>query len=77
MIRNVLLVNSDLAVNRGDRAIAEGNVQLVKDRFPDARVTILSQHPERDSRWYGADVLNMDFQSLNPLDLVRLLRAAR
>ncbi|MCV2394173.1 polysaccharide pyruvyl transferase family protein [Actinotalea sp. M2MS4P-6] len=76
-VRSVLLVNSDLAVNRGDRAIAEGNIQLVRERFPQARVTILSQHAERDSAWYGADVLAMDFQSLSPVDLVRLLRAAR
>lgn len=77
MVRTVLLVNSDLAVNRGDRAIAEGNIQLVRTHFPGARVVGLSQHPERDSAWYGIDFLDMDFQSLSPVDLVRLLRAAR
>ncbi|WP_136519413.1 polysaccharide pyruvyl transferase family protein [Cellulomonas telluris] len=74
---SVLLINSDLAENRGDRAIAEGNIQLVRELFPDATVTGISQHPRRDAEWYGIDFLDMDFQSLRPLDMVRLLRAAR
>lgn len=73
----VLLINSDLAKNRGDRAIAEGIVTLVKNRFPDAVITGISQQPERDKQWYGINFLNMDFQSLNPIDFLRLAYAAK
>jgi polysaccharide pyruvyl transferase WcaK-like protein len=73
----ILLINSDLAKNRGDRAIAEGNIELIKNRFPDAEITGLSELPERDSRWFGVNFLDMNFQSLNPIDFIRLARAAR
>lgn len=73
----ILLINSDLAKNRGDRAIAEGIIMLAKQRFPEATITGISQQPERDSQWFGIDFLNMNFQSLNPLDFLRLARAAR
>ncbi|WP_193746409.1 polysaccharide pyruvyl transferase family protein [Demequina aestuarii] len=73
----VLVVNSDLAANRGDRAIAAGLVALVRDLDPHARITLISQHAERDRDWYGVDVLPQNIHSLNPLDLLRLMRAAR
>ena len=75
-MKRVLLVNSDLAKNRGDRAIAEGNVQLIRETFPDAKIVGLSENPDRDSRWYGIGFLPMDFQSLSPFDLITLLRVA-
>ena len=77
MNKRILLINSDLAKNRGDRAIAEGNVALIKQRFPDASITGISQYPERDTKWYGIDFLDMDFQSINPFELLRLCRIAR
>lgn len=77
MTKRILLINSDLAKNRGDRAIAEGIVTLIKQRFPDAAITGISQFPERDRQWYGAEFLNMNFQSLNPLELIRLCLVAR
>lgn len=77
MTKRVLLINSDLAKNRGDRAIAEGNIALIKQRFPDAQITGISQFPERDKQWYGTDFLDMDFQSLNPFELIRLCAVAR
>ncbi len=77
MVHDVLLVNSDLTANRGDRAIAEGNLALIRERFPDARIQIISQRPERDAAWYDAEVLDMNIQSLRPDDFTRLLRAAR
>lgn len=77
MARRILLMNSDLAANRGDRAIAEGIVALVRSRDPEARITGISQYPERDGRWYDIDVLDMDFQSLSPFAWLRLLREAR
>ncbi|HEU0266121.1 MAG TPA: polysaccharide pyruvyl transferase family protein, partial [Candidatus Saccharimonadaceae bacterium] len=73
----VLLINSDLAANRGDRAIAEGNIELIKRQFPDAEITGLSEHPFRDRKWYGIDFINMNFQSLGILDFFRLAHAAR
>lgn len=73
----LLLINSDLAKNRGDRAIAEGIIMLAKERFPTADITGISQQPERDSRWFGIQFLNMNFQSLNPIDFIRLAREAK
>lgn len=70
--KRVLIINSDLAKNRGDRAIAEGIIELVKQRFPDASITGISQNPTRDKKWYDIDFLDMNFQSLNPIDLLRL-----
>lgn len=73
----ILLINSDLAKNRGDRAITEGMVQLIREWNPDAKLTGLSERADRDSKWFGIDFLNMDAQSLNPLDMIKLLREAR
>jgi polysaccharide pyruvyl transferase WcaK-like protein len=76
MTKKILLINSDLATNRGDRAIAEGIIELAKQHFPDAHITGISQFPERDKQWYGIDFLDMNFQSLNPFQLLRLCYAA-
>lgn len=73
----VLLINSDLAKNRGDRAIAEGVIQIIQECLPGATICGISQARVRDEAWYGANFINMNFQSLNPLDLVKLLRVAR
>ncbi|MDN4472748.1 polysaccharide pyruvyl transferase family protein [Demequina zhanjiangensis] len=73
----ILLMNSDLAANRGDRAIAAGLIALARDTFPDAQITLVSQEAERDGEWFGASVLPQNIHSLNPLDWWRLLRAAR
>jgi polysaccharide pyruvyl transferase WcaK-like protein len=75
--KRILLINSDLAKNRGDRAIAEGNILLIRERFPDAIITGISELPERDREWYGIDFLDMNFQSISPFDLLRLCRFAR
>lgn len=77
MPKRILLINSDLAKNRGDRAIAEGIITLTRQCYPDSVITGLSQFPERDREWYGIDFLNMDFQSLSPSDLARLYKAAK
>lgn len=76
-IKTALLINSDLAKNRGDRAIAEGNIQLIKQQFPGVRITGLSELPDRDKEWYGIEFLDMNFQSLSPVSFIRLWRAAR
>lgn len=75
-MKKVLLINSDLANNRGDRAIAEGNIELIKQQFPGAQITGLSEQPIRDAKWYGINFANMSFQSLNPIDFIRLARLA-
>lgn len=77
MSKRFLIINSDLAKNRGDRAIAEGNIRLIRDHFRDAQITGISQYPDRDKEWYGIDFLDMNFQSLNPLDLIKLCLVAR
>ena len=35
----VLLVNSDIAKNRGDRAITEGMIELIRNREEDVLIT--------------------------------------
>jgi polysaccharide pyruvyl transferase WcaK-like protein len=77
MPKRILLINSDLAKNRGDRAIAEGIIQLIKQQFPDATITGLSEQADRDKAWFGIEFLNQDSQSLKPMDFLKLLRAAR
>lgn len=70
-------MNSDLAVNRGDRAIAQGLVLLAHAEFPDAQLTGVSERAARDRDWFDIEFLDQGVHSLNPLDFVRLLRAAR
>lgn len=73
----VLIINSDLAANRGDRAIAKGLIALVRETLPNAQLTLISQHAQRDRAWYGTDILAQNIHSLNPLDWWRLTRAAK
>ncbi len=70
----ILLINSDLAKNRGDRAITEGVIELIKSNYPDARITGLSECPDRDKDWFGIQFIKMDSQSLNPFDFIKLLK---
>lgn len=71
------MVNSDLAVNRGDRAIAQGLVMLARSAFPGVEMTGVSERAERDRGWFDIEFLDQGVHSLNPRDFVRLLRAAR
>jgi polysaccharide pyruvyl transferase WcaK-like protein len=73
----ILLVNSDLAVNRGDRAIAEGIIALVAKHLPDAQLTAISQNAARDAEWLGVDVLAQGVHSLKPGHFLTFLRQAR
>lgn len=76
MPKKILLINSDLAKNRGDRAIAEGNIALIRMVFPDAVITGISEQPLRDKEWYGIEFLDMNFQSLSPIQLLHLCQSA-
>ena len=62
----VLIVNSDLPRNRGDRAILAGLIEVVRTRWPGADVTALSQFDARDSRWFGTGFLPQSPYSTNP-----------
>ncbi len=77
MKKNVLIINSDLAKNRGDRAIAEGLIQLIRESYPDSHITGLSEQHERDSHWFGVDFLDTDVHTLNPLKWLALAVAAK
>jgi polysaccharide pyruvyl transferase WcaK-like protein len=68
----VTILNSDLAKNRGDRAIAEGLIELIKTRYDSPVITGLSETPDRDSEWLGINFLHMDANSLNPIAWCRL-----
>jgi polysaccharide pyruvyl transferase WcaK-like protein len=52
-IRNILVLNGDSTHNRGDGAILQGNIRLLRNVFPGAEVRALSGRPERDTEWYG------------------------
>lgn len=69
----ILLINSDVAKNRGDRAIAEGLLQLIRTRYPDAKITGLSEYADRDESWYNIKFLKSDVYTLNPWHWLRLL----
>ena len=72
----VLLINSDIAKNRGDRAIAEGLIALILEKFPDAQITGISEQRERDEDWYGIKFLKSDVYTLNPFRWLELLWVA-
>lgn len=74
---DILLINSDLAVNRGDRAIAHGMIMLIREALDDPKIVAISSQASRDRRWFGVEMLDQSLYSLNPLDLLRLLKAAR
>lgn len=69
----ILLINSDIAKNRGDRAIAEGLIYLIRKKYPHAEVTGISEKHIRDKQWFNIDFLNADVYTLNPLKWLRLL----
>ena len=69
----ILLINSDVAKNRGDRAIAEGLLELIRTRHPDAKITGLSEESKRDEDWYNIQFLKSDVYTLNPFHWIRLL----
>ena len=73
----VLILNSDSPKNRGDRAILAGNIELVRQVYPDAEITSLSQYRERDRAWFGIDFLPLSPYSVKPADFFAVLRAAR
>ncbi len=73
----ILIINSDSPNNRGDRAILAGNIKLIKDTWPTAKVWALSEYAERDQEWYGIDFLPMSTYSLNPFDLLKLVRFSK
>lgn len=73
----VLLVNSDVAKNRGDRAITEGMIELIRSREEDVLITGLSEESERDAKWFGINFLKMDALSINPIDWLVLANEAR
>ena len=69
----ILLINSDVAKNRGDRAIAEGLLELIRTHQPDAKITGLSEESERDEEWYSIQFLKSDVYTLNPFHWMHLL----
>ena len=73
----VLILNSDSPHNRGDRAILQGMVALIRDVMPDAQITSLSQFAKRDSEWFGIEFLPFSPYSTSPIDYLRLLAEAR
>jgi len=73
----VLILNSDSPHNRGDRAILQGMVALIRDVVPNAQITSLSQFANRDQEWFGIDFLPFSPYSTSPVDYLKLLAEAR
>jgi polysaccharide pyruvyl transferase WcaK-like protein len=77
----VLILNSDSPVNRGDRAILQGLISLIRDTLggdaeSDLQITALSQFAERDEAWFGIRFLPFSPYSISPVHYLRLLAEA-
>jgi polysaccharide pyruvyl transferase WcaK-like protein len=73
----ILIINSDSPNNRGDRAILQGNLQLIKNTWPEADVWALSEYKVRDEAWYGINFLPYSAYTANPLNLLRIAYFSR
>jgi polysaccharide pyruvyl transferase WcaK-like protein len=73
----VLILNSDSPKNRGDRAILAGNIELIRQVYPDAHIWSLSQYQDRDQDWFGINFHPMSPYSVKPADFFALLSHAR
>ena len=73
----VLILNSDSPKNRGDRAILAGNIQLVREVYPEAHIWSLSQYDQRDAEWFGINFYPMSPYSVKPGDFIQLLKHAK
>lgn len=72
MSKKILILNSDSPNNRGDRAILEGNLKLVRQKWPSAEIWALSEHPERDEKWYGINFLPYSAYTTSPIGLAKI-----
>jgi polysaccharide pyruvyl transferase WcaK-like protein len=73
----VLILNSDSPKNRGDRAILAGNIELVRQVYPEAHIWSLSQYDDRDQEWFGINFHKMSPYSVKPADFIALLQHAK
>ena len=73
----VLILNSDSPKNRGDRAILAGNIELIRQVYPEAHIWSLSQYPDRDQEWFGINFHPMSPYSVKPMDFIALLGHAK
>lgn len=73
----VLILNSDSPKNRGDRAILAGNIELIRQVYPEAHIWSLSQYRERDQEWFGINFHPFSPYSVKPADFFALLRHAK
>ena len=73
----VLILNSDSPKNRGDRAILAGNIELIRQVYPQAHIWSLSQYVERDEEWFGINFYPMSPYSVKPGDFLNLLKHAK
>jgi polysaccharide pyruvyl transferase WcaK-like protein len=76
----VLILNSDSPVNRGDRAILQGLVSLIRDTLEEdgspLEITALSQFAQRDEAWFGIRFLPFSPYSVSPVHYLTLLTEA-
>jgi polysaccharide pyruvyl transferase WcaK-like protein len=73
----VLILNSDSPKNRGDRAILAGNIQLVREAYPEAHIWSLSQYQDRDQDWFGINFIPISPYSVRISDFIQLLENAK
>jgi polysaccharide pyruvyl transferase WcaK-like protein len=73
----VLILNSDSPKNRGDRAILAGNIQLVREAYPEAHIWSLSQYQDRDQDWFGINFIPISPYSVKISDFIQLLENAK
>ena len=76
-MNKVLILNSDSPHNRGDRAILLGNIELIRNTWPDAEIWALSDFPQRDSDWFGINFIDIRVFELNPFSILKLTLFSR
>lgn len=54
---NILITDYHCASNRGDAAILEGELTALREQFPDARITVVTEHPEAARTINGVDAV--------------------
>lgn len=73
----ILILNSDSPNNRGDRAILQGNIKLLRKQWPHAEIWALSEYSERDTEWFSINFLHMSAYTMNPVNLLKLMIFAK
>ncbi|QLG63402.1 polysaccharide pyruvyl transferase family protein [Halorarum salinum] len=66
---DILITDYHCASNRGDAAILEGELATLKEQFPDASITVMTEYPDAANLIHGVDAVP---QRLVPFEVFNL-----